>query len=303
MLTLCIRYKLDAHKLPNFEEYARNWPVPIERCGGVLIGYFLPTKFAGPTDLALALINFPGLAAYEQYRERLMSNPAAQENVSCGQVGVHSDRRSHDSSSGRSGSMSEKNSAAITGYDYGRATASRMPVSLEELRQLEETVGWTNEDAKWLQTAAEILVPQSERMVDEWRSAIGRQPHLSAGFAGADGTPDEAYKAAVKRRFVQWVSDICLRPHDEDWLNYQEEIGLRHTPAKKNQTDGGRTPSVVPLRYTIAFTAVVITSIRSFLVSTGRDEGDLERIEAAWTRAVLLSIALWARPYASPGLW
>jgi hypothetical protein len=82
MFTLCIRYKLDPHKLSDFEEYARNWPAPIERCGGKLIGYFLPTKLAGPTDVALALINFPNLAAYEQYRERLMSDPAAVENVS-----------------------------------------------------------------------------------------------------------------------------------------------------------------------------------------------------------------------------
>jgi hypothetical protein len=171
------------------------------------------------------------------------------------------------------------------------------------LRQLEETVGWTGEDAKWLRVAAETLVPQSEKMVDEWRAAIGRQPHLSTWFLKADSTPDEAYKSAVKRRFVQWVSDICLRPHDQDWLNYQEEIGLRHTPAKKNQTDGGQTPPVVPLRYTIAFAAVIITSTRPFLASSASSEDDVERMQAAWTRAVLLSIALWARPYSSEGLW
>jgi hypothetical protein len=81
MVTLCIRYKLDAHKLSDFEEYARNWPTLIERCGGELIGYFLPTRLAGATDVALALINFPTLAVYEQYRERLMNDPDARENV------------------------------------------------------------------------------------------------------------------------------------------------------------------------------------------------------------------------------
>jgi hypothetical protein len=67
--------------LRSFEEYARNWPATIERCGGKLIGYFLPTKLAGPTDEGLALIDFPNLAAYEQYRERLMSDPDAVQNV------------------------------------------------------------------------------------------------------------------------------------------------------------------------------------------------------------------------------
>jgi hypothetical protein len=199
--------------------------------------------------------------------------------------------------------VTEKETAGIPGYDYGRETVSASTVTIDELRKLEQTVGWTDDDARWLRVAAEILVPQSEQIVDKWRAAIARQSHLSEWFLRADGSPDEAYKAAVKRRFVQWVSDLCLRPHDRDWLNYQEEIGLRHTPARKNQTDRGQTPPLVPLRYTMAFASVVITSIRSFFDSAGRSEHDLQLMQAAWTRAVLLSLALWARPYTSPGLW
>jgi hypothetical protein len=105
------------------------------------------------------------------------------------------------------------------------------------------------------------------------------------------------------RRFVQWVWDICLRDHDQDWLNYQEEIGRRHTPVKKNKTDNGHTPPVVPLRYLIGFSSVVITSVRSFLISSGRNEEDLLRMQDAWARGVLLSITLWARAYSSPELW
>lgn len=81
MITVCIRYTLEIHKTCDFEQYARNWPEPIRRCGGELIGYFLPTKIAGPTNIALALINFPDLAAYERYREALMRDPAAKRNV------------------------------------------------------------------------------------------------------------------------------------------------------------------------------------------------------------------------------
>lgn len=80
MITLCIRYTIDTHKISDFERYARNWPEPIRRCGGELVGYFLPTKIAGP-DFALALINFPTLAAYEQYREALMKDSDAKLNV------------------------------------------------------------------------------------------------------------------------------------------------------------------------------------------------------------------------------
>jgi NIPSNAP protein len=75
MLTLCIRYTLDSTKLGDFEAYARGVAGPIERCGGKVVGYFAPTKFAGPTNVGLALIDFPSLAAYEAYRERLAKDP------------------------------------------------------------------------------------------------------------------------------------------------------------------------------------------------------------------------------------
>jgi hypothetical protein len=81
MITVCIRYTLDMHKLGDFERYARNWPEPIRRCGGELVGYFLPTKIAGPTNFALALINFPNFGAYGEYREMLMRDADAKANV------------------------------------------------------------------------------------------------------------------------------------------------------------------------------------------------------------------------------
>ena len=81
MITLCIRYTIDIQKHADFEQYARNWPEPIRRCGGELVGYFLPTKLAGATNAALALINFSSLAAYEKYRENLMCDEGAIANV------------------------------------------------------------------------------------------------------------------------------------------------------------------------------------------------------------------------------
>ena len=79
MLTLCIRYTLDATKLADFEAYARGVAGPIERCGGKVVGYFAPTKFAGPTNVGLSLIDFPSLAAYERYREALAADPEHTE--------------------------------------------------------------------------------------------------------------------------------------------------------------------------------------------------------------------------------
>jgi hypothetical protein len=75
MLTLCIRYTLDPGKLPDFEAYARALPTPVERCGGKFVAYYLPTKIAGPTNTALGLIDFPDLASYQRYRDKLMTDP------------------------------------------------------------------------------------------------------------------------------------------------------------------------------------------------------------------------------------
>lgn len=191
----------------------------------------------------------------------------------------------------------------IAGYTFGEASINKSPISLEELHKLEAAIGWSNDDASWLRIAAETLVPQAEAMVDSWRAVIGSLPQLAASFAGPDGKPDDHYKSAVKSRFVQWISDVCLQPHDQDWLNYQEEIGLRHTPAKKNRTDNAHTPPVVPQRYLLGFTAVVITTVRSFLAKSGRSEDDLLHMQNAWTRVVLLTVTLWSRPYAQDGLW
>ena len=192
---------------------------------------------------------------------------------------------------------------SIAGYDFGQRSVSRSPVSLEELRQLEMATGWTDGDAALLRRHEAIFREQAEAMVDAWRAVIGEQPHLAKWFFGPDGAPDNEYKARVKRRFVQWVVDAVSRPHDQAWLDYQEEIGLRHTPEKKNKTDGAQTPSVVPLRYLIAFATVVTSKSRQFFIDAGVRGDELQNLQDAWARTIQLHIALWARPYTKDNLW
>ncbi|HEY6330043.1 MAG TPA: alpha/beta fold hydrolase [Blastocatellia bacterium] len=194
-------------------------------------------------------------------------------------------------------------STDLPGYDYGNPAISRSPVSLEELREIESTVGWGPQDADVLRRHLDIFAANAEQMVDAWRAVIGQQPHLAKWFFGPDGKPDDDYKAMVKKRFVKWVVDACVRPHDRGWLDYQEEIGLRHTPAKKNLTDHANTPTVVPLRFLFAFETVIVTSSRPFFVQAGVQGEELERLERAWLKSVHLHVTLWSRPYAKEGLW
>ena len=191
----------------------------------------------------------------------------------------------------------------IPGYEYGTRRIAPSPVSLDDLRALEQSVGWSDHDTRALKVAGDVLGDQAEALVDSWRAQIGKQPHLARWFFGPDGKPDEAYKAAVKKRFVQWVIDSCTRPRDQAWLDYQEEIGLRHTPAKKNKTDGVHTPDVVPLRYLLAFLGPVIIGVKPLLGKKGHAPDEVEDMQRAWTKSVLLHVTLWSRPYTQGGLW
>jgi hypothetical protein len=77
-VTVFIRYQLDPFKRAMFEQYARGWLSIIPRCGGDLIGYFLPHE--GTNNIAFALISFDTLAAYESYRARLRADAEGMAN-------------------------------------------------------------------------------------------------------------------------------------------------------------------------------------------------------------------------------
>ena len=77
-ITCFIRYQIDPFQTDAFRTYAENWGRIIPRCGGQLVGYFLPHE--GTNDVAWGLISFDSLAAYESYRTRLRTDPEARAN-------------------------------------------------------------------------------------------------------------------------------------------------------------------------------------------------------------------------------
>jgi len=77
-LTCFIRYEIDPYQLDAFKEYAENWGRIIPRCGGHLVGYFLPDE--GTNNVAWGLIAFDSLAAYERYRARIKADAAGRAN-------------------------------------------------------------------------------------------------------------------------------------------------------------------------------------------------------------------------------
>ena len=84
VVTCFIRYEIDPFQRDAFARYAANWADIIPRCGGFLLGYFLPHE--GTNNIAWGLIGFESLAGYESYRARLKADPQARENFAAAQA-------------------------------------------------------------------------------------------------------------------------------------------------------------------------------------------------------------------------
>jgi hypothetical protein len=82
-ITCFIRYEIDPFQREAFAEYAQTWGRIIPRCGGDLLGYFMPHE--GTNNVAWGLIAFESLAAYEAYRTRLKADPDGRENFAFAQ--------------------------------------------------------------------------------------------------------------------------------------------------------------------------------------------------------------------------
>lgn len=190
----------------------------------------------------------------------------------------------------------------IPGYGFGARDTAGSPLRIEDLDLLRRTVMFGAEDEEYLRLAGDVLEDQVEDVLDVWYGFVASHPHLVRYFADEDGNPDEEYLGRVRKRFGQWILDACRRPYDREWLDYQQEIALRHTRAKKNQTDGAyRTPEHIGLRYMISFIYPITATIKPFLANKGHAAEEVDKMHDAWFKSVVLHVTLWSYPYTREG--
>jgi len=199
-------------------------------------------------------------------------------------------------------------SELILGYSYGTAEVAKSPVSTADLEDLKISAGFTAEDERNLRLAGEVLTGQTKQIVDHWRSGIiASIPDLARHSRSADGAAMPDYLAKSNLRFEQWILDTCLRSYDQDWINYQQEIALRHTSARKNQVDGVQSTPFVPLRDVMSFVAVMNETIKPYLAARGNSAEEVSNMHLAWCKSIQMQLALWIGPYAdtrqSPTEW
>lgn len=174
------------------------------------------------------------------------------------------------------------------------------PLDAEEFERLQRTVLWSEEDEEHLRMAGDVLEDQIDDVLETWYEFVGDHDFLLAYFSTPDGEPVEEYLDRVRERFGQWIRDTCSPPYDEDWLNYQHDIALRHRD-KKNETDEVDSVPVIHLRYIVAFVYPITATVRPFLENGDHDEETVDRMHDAWFKSVVLQVTLWCQPYAKDG--
>ena len=180
------------------------------------------------------------------------------------------------------------------GYDYGAVT--RSPVSWHDFEDLKRVLGFTDRDQQLLLRAGAMIGPRLEQLLGHWLEQLG--PWVHATFSGPDV---ERYSGTAGARFGRGMLDGFTRTYDQKWLDYQYEIGLRHSRAKKNRTDDVDSVPVVPFRHLVA-SIHVLSEIPDKLLD-GVSSTDAAGIRAAWSKSLLLQVALWSRSYVAPEDW
>ncbi len=191
--------------------------------------------------------------------------------------------------------------AKIPGYRLSDPALPKSPVTLHDLELLKKTVLLDEDDILSLRRAGEILVPQTEQILDVWYGFVGANPHLLYYFSNkSDGQPNPEYLSRVRKRFGQWIQDTTNAIYDQAWLDYQYEFGLRHTRAGKNKTDHVAAADHIHFRYLIAFIVPVSLTIEPFLMNGSTDANEVKKMQVAWTKALVLQTILWSYPYVKP---
>ncbi|WP_254523782.1 protoglobin domain-containing protein [Natrinema caseinilyticum] len=191
----------------------------------------------------------------------------------------------------------------IPGYTYGTDEVPDAPITVEEFDRLKQTVLFDDDDEDALRQAGDVLEGQIDDVLELWYDFVGDHDFLMYYFTDGEGTPDEEYLERVRERFGQWIRDTCTTPYDEDWLNYQFEIGRRHTREKKNQVDDADAVDHIHMRYLVAFIFPITATIRDFLANSDHTDEEIDRMYHAWFKSIVLQVTLWSYPYVPEEDW
>ena len=135
---------------------------------------------------------------------------------------------------------------------------------MREFVELQTSAGFPDEELRYLRLAGEVLRGRTRQILEHRRAGIiAGIPNLARHSRAPEGDVLPEYPAKSNLRFEQWILDTCLRAYDQDWINYQQEIALRHTSA---------------------FVTVLNETIRPYLAGKGNPAEEVDGMHRAWVQ-------------------
>lgn len=190
---------------------------------------------------------------------------------------------------------------SIPGYRYDDPTLAAAPLSAADLAEMKEACLFGPDDVAALRRSLALLEPRVEAILDVWYGFVGSKPFLLRHFSTPAGAPIGDYLGRVRARFGQWIRDTARAEYDAAWLRWQLEIGRRHHRVGKNATDGADSTALVPFRFLPLLAQPIVDTLRGFLESGGHSREQVDAMQNAWRKAVLLQVTLWSHPYVQGG--
>ena len=103
--------------------------------------------------------------------------------------------------------------------DYTMTPADRF----QRYQDLQRYVGWTDDDARNVQSVAGLLAPHLTRLVDDFYAEIERHPDARKVITGG-----AAQIARLKGTLVEWLRELLAGPYDSRYVERRWRVGLRH---------------------------------------------------------------------------
>lgn len=193
-------------------------------------------------------------------------------------------------------------SITIAGHRLGDPELPPATINAEALQKMFSASLFGADDIAALRRSGPILEPQIEQVLDVWYGFVGSLPFLLEHFSDRETkAPIADYLGRVRARFGQWIRDTARAEYDEAWLRWQLEIGRRHHHIGKNKTDGANSTAIIPLRYLPLLAQPIVDTLRPFLEKGGASRDEVDVMQNAWRKAVLIQVTLWSEPYVREG--
>lgn len=192
--------------------------------------------------------------------------------------------------------------SSIPGYTYGTDAVARSPISLDEFENMKKLAMFGEEDIKYLNLTYDIINDQMDDILAAMYGFSATQTYMQYYWTQkGDAKPDQNYINAAKKRLSQWLLVTAKGNYDQKWLDYQYEIGRRHSRQAKNKTDHVNAADVVSFRYMIPGIYFVLYYLKQFFKKKEPSHEIVEKMYDAWLKSVLLQVGLWSQPYIIPG--